>query len=117
MSFAIAVPARLSEWGWLFGFALVSLALVGLAVLADAVYEGYGNGLAEATARRQRQPGMGESRGSPGRRTMPACREKRRPEHAPDANKEGGMPYVPISKPIQCGSDPRPNRGRLIWRA
>ncbi|HKW68004.1 MAG TPA: hypothetical protein VJP04_11995 [Terriglobales bacterium] len=41
MSFAIAVPARLSEWGWLFGFALVSLALVGLAVLADAVYEGY----------------------------------------------------------------------------
>jgi len=41
MSLCILVPAQLSEWGWLFGFALVSLALVSLAVLADAVYEGY----------------------------------------------------------------------------
>ncbi len=41
MSFAVAVPAQVSEWGWLFGFAVVSLALVALAVLADALYEGY----------------------------------------------------------------------------
>lgn len=41
MSFCTLVPAPLSEWGWLFGFALVSLALVALAVLADAIYEGY----------------------------------------------------------------------------
>ncbi len=41
MSFGTVVPAQLSEWGWLFGFALVSLALVALAVLADAIYEGY----------------------------------------------------------------------------
>jgi len=117
MSFAIAVPARLSEWGWLFGFALVSLALVGLAVLADAVYEGYRERISRGHRPPTKATGDGGERGSPGRRTMPACREKRRPEHAPDANKEGGMPYVPISKPIQCGSDPRPNRGRLIWRA
>ena len=41
MSLCFLVPAQLSEWGWLFGFALVSLALVAVAVLADAVYEGY----------------------------------------------------------------------------
>lgn len=38
--FAFA-PVQFSEWGWLFGFALLSLTLVGLAVLADALYEGY----------------------------------------------------------------------------
>ncbi|HEY6939816.1 MAG TPA: hypothetical protein VI424_21825 [Terriglobales bacterium] len=41
MSLCILVPAQLREWGWLFGFALVSLALVAVAVLADAIYEGY----------------------------------------------------------------------------
>lgn len=41
MSFVAVVPAQVSEWGWLFGFAVVSLALVALAVLADALYEGY----------------------------------------------------------------------------
>jgi hypothetical protein len=41
MSLCILVPAQLREWGWLFGFALVSLALVALAVLADALYEAY----------------------------------------------------------------------------
>jgi hypothetical protein len=41
MSFFVSMPAQLSEWGWLFGFALVSLALVAPAVLADALYEGY----------------------------------------------------------------------------
>ena len=48
MSFATAVPAQLSEWGWLFGFALVSLTLVALAVLADALYEGYRERLSRA---------------------------------------------------------------------
>ena len=41
MSFAMVVPAHVSEWGWLFAFAVVSLALVAAAVLADALYEGY----------------------------------------------------------------------------
>ena len=41
MNFCSVVPVQFSEWGWLFGFALASLALVALAVLADALYEGY----------------------------------------------------------------------------
>lgn len=41
MNFFTLLPAAVSEWAWLFGFALVSLALVALAVLADALYEGY----------------------------------------------------------------------------
>ena len=41
MRLCFLVPAQLGEWGWLFGFALVSLALVAVAVLADAAYEGY----------------------------------------------------------------------------
>ncbi len=41
MSLLIALPVEFKEWGWLFGFALVSLGLVALAVLADALYEGY----------------------------------------------------------------------------
>lgn len=41
MSMWIVLPVEFAEWGWLFGFALVSLALVALAVLADALYEGY----------------------------------------------------------------------------
>jgi hypothetical protein len=41
MSFFVFMSAQFSEWSWLFGFALVSLVLVALAVLADALYEGY----------------------------------------------------------------------------
>jgi hypothetical protein len=41
MNWFSVVPLQFSEWGWLFGFAVVSLALVALAVLADALYEGY----------------------------------------------------------------------------
>jgi hypothetical protein len=41
MNFCSVVRVQFSEWGWLFGFALASLALVALAVLADALYEGY----------------------------------------------------------------------------
>lgn len=41
MSLFGVVPLQFGEWGWLFGFAVVSLALVALAVLADALYEGY----------------------------------------------------------------------------
>ena len=41
MNFLMVLPVEFKEWGWLFGFALVSLGLVALAVLADAVYEGY----------------------------------------------------------------------------
>jgi hypothetical protein len=41
MTSSTFLPAAVSDWAWLFGFALVSLALVGLAVLADALYEGY----------------------------------------------------------------------------
>ncbi len=41
MTFVAVMPVQGSEWGWLFGFALVSLALVAVAVLADALYEGY----------------------------------------------------------------------------
>lgn len=41
MSVLAFMPAVLREWGWLFGFALISLALVALAVVADALYEGY----------------------------------------------------------------------------
>ena len=41
MSFCLVATSPFSEWGWLFGFALASLALVALAVLADALYEGY----------------------------------------------------------------------------
>lgn len=41
MIFSTLLPAGVTEWAWLFGFALVSLALVALAVLADALYEGY----------------------------------------------------------------------------
>ena len=63
MSFAVAVPAQVSEWGWLFGFAVVSLALVALAVLADALYEGYREKIRqhrEAVGPRggERQPGQ-----------------------------------------------------------
>lgn len=60
MSFCALVPAQLSEWGWLFGFAVVSLALVALAVLADAVYEGY----RERSSRAQRLLGKAEVGGS-----------------------------------------------------
>jgi len=35
------LPFDFGEWGWLLGFALVSLLLVGFAVLIDALYEGY----------------------------------------------------------------------------
>lgn len=41
MTFSTFLPAAVRDWAWLFGFALVSLALVALAVLADALYEGY----------------------------------------------------------------------------
>ena len=41
MSLLTVVLLQYREWGWLFGFAVVSLALVALAVLADALYEGY----------------------------------------------------------------------------
>ncbi|HKW27106.1 MAG TPA: hypothetical protein VJN48_15075 [Terriglobales bacterium] len=69
MNFCTLVPAQLSEWGWLFGFALVSLALVALAVLADAVYEGYRERIsrsrhtaakADADGREQRLPGQAD---------------------------------------------------------
>jgi hypothetical protein len=62
MSFCTFVPAQLSEWGWLFGFALVSLALVALAVLADAVYEGY----RERISRARRPPAKAEAEQLPG---------------------------------------------------
>lgn len=41
MSWFSVVPLQFGEWSWLFGFAVVSLALVALAVLADAFYQGY----------------------------------------------------------------------------
>ena len=59
MSFCTLVPAQLSEWGWLFGFALVSLALVALAVLADAIYEGY----RERISRSRHLPAKAEAHG------------------------------------------------------
>ena len=40
MTFSTLLPAEVTEWAWLFGFAVVSFALVALAVLADALYEG-----------------------------------------------------------------------------
>jgi hypothetical protein len=55
MSLLTVVPVQFGEWGWLFGFAVVSLALVALAVLADALYQGYREKMRqhqEATARR-----------------------------------------------------------------
>lgn len=61
MSFAVAVPAQISEWGWLFGFAVVSLALVALAVLADALYEGY-----REKIRRQQKTAGRHAEGRPG---------------------------------------------------
>jgi hypothetical protein len=69
MSLCTLVPAQLSEWGWLFGFALVSLALVALAVLADAIYEGYRERIsqgrrpsatAESDGGEQRLPGQAD---------------------------------------------------------
>jgi hypothetical protein len=71
MSFCSLVPAQLSEWGWLFGFALVSLALVALAVLADAVYEGY----RERISRAQHPPAEAEAHGE----------EQRLPDQAHEA--------------------------------
>jgi hypothetical protein len=41
MNMSTLLPAGVTEWAWLFGFVVVSLALVALAVLADALYEGY----------------------------------------------------------------------------
>ena len=41
MRSAVLAPVEFGEWGWLFGFALISLCLVALAVLAEALYEGY----------------------------------------------------------------------------
>ena len=41
MNLSTLLPAGVTEWAWLFGFVVVSLALVALAVLADALYEGY----------------------------------------------------------------------------
>lgn len=69
MSFCTLVPEQLSEWGWLFGFALLSLALVALAVLADAIYEGCRERIsrdrwppakAEADGGEQRLPGQAD---------------------------------------------------------
>lgn len=57
MSFCTLTPPQFSEWGWLFGFALVSLALVALAVLADAIYEGY----RERISRTRRRPAKVEA--------------------------------------------------------
>lgn len=77
MSFSMVVPAQLSEWGWLFGFALVSLALVALAVLADALYEGYRERMsrarhpladAEAEGDEQRAPSRGDESKAPGKK-------------------------------------------------
>ncbi len=62
MSFYTLAPPQLSEWGWLFGFALVSLALVALAVLADAIYEGY----RERSSRVRRPPAKAEAEQLPG---------------------------------------------------
>ena len=77
MSFCILVPAQLSEWGWLFGFALVSLALVALAVLADSLYEGYRERMSrsrhrladeEAEGDEQRAPSRGDESKAPGKK-------------------------------------------------
>jgi hypothetical protein len=64
MIFSTLLPAGVTEWAWLFGFALVSLALVALAVLADALYEGYrervrplGDFLGDAAGKGSAQPG------------------------------------------------------------
>ena len=74
MSLCTVVPAQLSEWGWLFGFALVSLSLVALAVLADAIYEGYRERIsgaqrppakAEAGGGEQRLPGQADENSVP----------------------------------------------------
>ena len=54
MNMSTLLPAGVTEWAWLFGFAVVSLALVALAVLADALYEGY----------RERIRHVGHSRGT-----------------------------------------------------
>ncbi|HKC70992.1 MAG TPA: hypothetical protein VKB60_05170 [Terriglobales bacterium] len=76
MSLCILVPAQLSEWGWLFGFALVSLALVALAVLADAAYEGYRERIshrlrakADAEGGGQRFSGQADDPGVPRKKT------------------------------------------------
>jgi|SRR5690242_8540074 len=84
MSLCILVPAQLREWGWLFGFALVSLALVVLAVLADALYEGYRERISRGRRARPTANAHGESSGSPGRRMTLAGREKRRLKRGPD---------------------------------
>lgn len=70
MSLCILLPAQLREWGWLFGFALVSLALVAVAILADAIYEGYRERisrghrpLAKADAEGGEQPFSGHAAG------------------------------------------------------
>lgn len=63
MSFVAVVPVQVSEWSWLFGFAVVSLALVALAVLADALYEGYREKIRqhrEATGPRGDESRLGE---------------------------------------------------------
>jgi hypothetical protein len=74
MGFCTVVPAQLSEWGWLFGFGVGSLALVALVVLADAIYEGYWERIrrahhppakAEADGRDQRLPGQAHEAGVP----------------------------------------------------
>jgi|GEM_PF-3498494 hypothetical protein len=69
MTFSTLLPAGVTEWAWLFGFAVVSFALVGLAVLADALYEGYCERLRHvehhpgiATAKSSAQPGPGSDK-------------------------------------------------------
>ena len=65
MSLFSVVPVQFSEWGWLFGFAVVSLALVALAVLADALYQGYREEMRqhqEAAAHRRDHSELAEKR-------------------------------------------------------
>jgi hypothetical protein len=64
MNSSTLLPAGVTEWAWLFGFVVVSLALVALAVLADALYEGYrerirhvGHSPGIAAAKSSAQPG------------------------------------------------------------